>query len=1121
MAESVLGWIIVTLLIALGAFALGRRTRSFREGRSASAAPRPSKSIYAIAEKISGFYDAAAQPSDLLTSETFKEGVAFFQEPRFTVDDLVAYLTGENAVIACMAGRALFEGNAPQEASEKVLGSLGNVSGWALYFALDLLAQTIPATEVLVAKVLKRASNDWDHRYPRQFLKDFIRRRRLGGEEFLLNTELAGASRETLDIIHSLLRNLGPDAADILEELQKIREGTLDLELLRSIGSVWTSIERPDTRSVIEHGPLTRLVEELEVSLLEDRPRSILLVGESGVGKTTVAKLLAKRLLERNWTIFEAGHAELIAGRVYIGEFEEQIQKLLRQLRARKRILWLIPAFPALAFTGRHKYSPVSALDMILPHVEQGEIVVLGESHPAPFERLAQSKPRCVTAFEVRRLEPLAQIETLALAAAWVARHAEVGTDAQVKELVHESSELAQHFLGFKSRPGNVLELLELTRQRLTGGGQDRQVRIVSDDLILTLSQLTGLPERLLDERIGLDLQDLRSLFNRRVIGQPEAVESLVERVAMIKAGVTDPTRPYGVFLFAGPTGTGKTEIAKTLAEFLFGSPDRMARLDMSEFQALDSLDRILGTTDPEVSEGLVDQIRKQPFSVVLLDEFEKANERVWDIFLQVFDDGRLTDRRGNTVDFRHTIIILTSNLGGVVPSGLSLGFSKDHEGFRPASVTKAVGKAFRKEFLNRIDRLVVFKPLSREVMRQILQKELTLAFQRRGLRTRTWAVEWDESAVDFLLRQGFTEDLGARPLKRAVDRHLLTPLAMTIVNRQVPEGDQFLFVTAQEDQLRVDFVDPDAPPSGDAEPRLEESAAGMGLRIESLILSPMGRVEELNLLKERYLTLKNFIDGDRWKAEKASALAQTNVAEFWNSEDRFEVLGRYEYQDRIESSMQRADSLLTRLAAGGSGRRDRFPRDLIAALAHSLYLLEVACEDVRDGRPREAFLLVESGLGARDSKDSEGFASELGAMYDAWARKRRMRWEVIEALSGSQSPYRLLTSVSGYGAFSILAPEDGLHVLEYPDSGGKTFERCKVLVHVFPQSGMPAGWNTQVLRQRIERLLRDRESGPLKIVRRYRRGPSPLVRDSIRGWRTGKLSQVLGGDFDLMPYLN
>ena len=214
----------------------------------------------------------------------------------------------------------------------------------------------------------------------------------------------------------------------------------------------------------------------------------------------------------------------------------------------------------------------------------------------------------------------------------------------------------------------------------------------------------------------------------------------------MIKAGLTDPTRPQGVFLFVGPTGTGKTEIAKTLAEFLFGSPNRMIRLDMSEFQEPEALSRILGE-QKEMSENtkntaLVNLIRNQPFSVVLLDEFEKAHPNIWDLFLQVFDDGRLTDRRGNSADFRHCIIILTSNLGANIPHGTNIGFTKS-SGFTSGSVERAVGQVFRREFLNRLDRIIVFRPLARSVMKDILHKELDQVVDRRGLRTRNWAVEW------------------------------------------------------------------------------------------------------------------------------------------------------------------------------------------------------------------------------------------------------------------------------------------------------------------------------------------------------------------------------------------
>lgn len=326
------------------------------------------------------------------------------------------------------------------------------------------------------------------------------------------------------------------------------------------------------------------------------------------------------------------------------------------------------------------------------------------------------------------------------------------------------------------------------------------------DDLLVTLSQLTGLPNSILDDRQGLDLAALRQRFSERVLGQPEAVDVLVDRVAMIKAGVTDPTRPLGVFLFAGPTGTGKTEIAKTLSEYLFGSAERMIRIDMSELTTAESLGRLLGDGDSQTV-SLVDSIRKQPFSVILLDEFEKSHPRVWDLFLQLFDDGRLTDRGGVTADFRHALIIMTSNIGAAIQSGSRAGFSDSGASSGNAPVLKAIEREFRKEFVNRIDRVVVFRPLTRETMRGILEREMESVFRRRGLRNRAWAVEWEEEAIDVLLADGFTTDLGARPLKRAVERKLLAPLAEKIVSRQTPAGDQSLFIRAVGGEVKIEFL--------------------------------------------------------------------------------------------------------------------------------------------------------------------------------------------------------------------------------------------------------------------------------------------------------------------------
>ena len=260
-------------------------------------------------------------------------------------------------------------------------------------------------------------------------------------------------------------------------------------------------------------------------------------------------------------------------------------------------------------------------------------------------------------------------------------------------------------------------------------------------------------------------------------MGQPEAVTCLVDRVAMLKAGLTDPDRPIGVFLFAGPTGTGKTEVAKTLAEFLFGSQDRMIRLDMSEFQEPSSVARIVGERRRGARGRLADQ--PHPQAAVLGGAAgrvrEGASARVGPVPAGV-RRRRLTDAHGNLADFRYSIIVLTSNLGATQHRAASLGFNPAGGEFSEQQILRVIGETFRPEFVNRLDRVVVFRPLSRMVMREILKKELRNVLQRRGFRNREWAVEWEESALEFLLDKGFTPDMGARPLRRAIEQHLLAP---------------------------------------------------------------------------------------------------------------------------------------------------------------------------------------------------------------------------------------------------------------------------------------------------------------------------------------------------------
>ena len=480
-----------------------------------------------------------------------------------------------------------------------------------------------------------------------------------------------------------------PYAKSLINHLHSLQQTTIDRTFLTSFGRFWK--DGKDTQTLVEPEPWREGLTAAEAVSLEAPARSLLASGEHRVGKTSFLRLLAKRLEASGWTVFEASGADLMAGQKWFGELEGRIQQALQELAVTKKVIWYIPDILQIALSGTHQGQAASILDQILPAITAGRLVIWTEASPASTARLLRLRPALRSVLEVARLEPLSQEETQELARALLKPLSDASGLEIDPACVETALGAARQYLSAGTFPGPVLDLIKLTVGRAAKDGSDR---VDPHGVILTLSQLTGLPASILDNKERVDLGAIRDYFSSRVMGQDEAVGAIVERIAMLKAGLNDPGKPIGVFLFAGPTGTGKTELAKTAAEFLFGSADRLIRLDMSELQTPEATveDSRQQRDAGGDADSLINRVRKQPFSVVLLDEFEKAHPQVWDLFLQVFDDGRLADQLGHVADFRHCLIILTTNLGATSHRNSGLGFAPAADAYSGDNIMRAIG---------------------------------------------------------------------------------------------------------------------------------------------------------------------------------------------------------------------------------------------------------------------------------------------------------------------------------------------------------------------------------------------------------------------------------------------
>lgn len=534
------------------------------------------------------------------------------------------------------------------------------------------------------------------------------------------------------------------------------------------------------------------VVERLADALTGEEPLSALLIGPSGVGKTAAVHELVRQRQKRGLgqtPFWATSGARLIAGMTGFGMWQDRCRRLCQEA-AKQRVILHLGNLIELLELGRHEMNSQSIGEFLQPHLARGEVLAVAECTPEQVAVVEQRAPQLLSVFQRIVVDPPDEPRTRAILRNFTRR-----CDDAALDMLYA---LHRRYAAYSTMPGRALRFL---RNLLNNPPPDRAGAPTARDVLAAFARETGLPLFLLDENVPLDLDQARQWFTSRLMGQTEAIDLVVDLLAALKAGLTRPGRPIASLLFIGPTGVGKTEMAKCLAEHLFGDRQRLLRFDMSEYSDPLAVRRLVGLFGTEGQ--LTAKVRERPFSVILLDEFEKAHHSLYDLLLQVLGEGRLTDAGGRVADFSTAVVIMTSNLGAAELRGGRLGFRRagDAIGDAREHFTEAVRDFLRPELYNRIDRIVPFAPLDEAALLRIARRELEIIGQRDGLRFAGGRLQVVEAAVRHMADKGWHPQYGARPLKRAIERELLVPLADELNTRAAPKESD-----AAEFDARVEF---------------------------------------------------------------------------------------------------------------------------------------------------------------------------------------------------------------------------------------------------------------------------------------------------------------------------
>ncbi|MCE2712838.1 MAG: ATP-dependent Clp protease ATP-binding subunit [Cryomorphaceae bacterium] len=619
-------------------------------------------------------------------------------------------------------------------------------------------------------------------------------------------------------------------------------------------------------------------IERVSQILSRRKKNNPILIGEPGVGKSAIAEGLALRIVQRkvsrvlfNKRVISLDLASLVAGTKYRGQFEERMKAVMQEIEKNPDVILFIDEIHTIIGAGGASGS-LDASNMFKPALARGEMQAIGATTLDEYRQYIEKDGALERRFQKVLVEPTTIDETIQILNNIKERYEDHHSVSYTEDAIAACVKLTERYItdrhlpdkaidaldevgsrvhltninvpqeildieaqieGLKEQKNEVIksqqyekaaelrdserkyqEQLELAKQKWEQESKNNRVTVTEEHVAEVVSMMCGIPVTKVSQSETGKLVKMAEQLQGKVIGQDEAVSKVVKAIQRNRAGLKDPNKPIGSFFFLGPTGVGKTQLAKVLAKYLFDSEDALIRIDMSEYMEKFSISRLVGAPPGYVGyeEGgqLTEKVRRKPYSIVLLDEIEKAHPDVFNLLLQVLDDGHMTDGLGRKIDFKNTILIMTSNIGArqLADFGSGVGFgTKAKEESRDENaksvIQNALRKAFSPEFLNRIDDMILFKSLQRESIHKIIDLELEKLYGR--INDLGYGIQMTEKAKDFIVEHGYDEKFGARPLKRAIQKFIEDPLAEEIIKANLQEGDTIkMDLTDGAEQLSI-----------------------------------------------------------------------------------------------------------------------------------------------------------------------------------------------------------------------------------------------------------------------------------------------------------------------------